>query len=101
MDTLFALNEIESKSPRLLWMDRHGIITLRHAPGHSPPTWFAGFQAWWPDLSGVDFFANETAHNGDSRVGEGDTEEEALVSLMTCWDARKANLRLWHDDSSA
>ena len=87
-------------SPRLAWMKRNGIITLYHAPGHCPPTWFAGFQVWWPELRGVDFFAEETAHNGDSRLGEGDSEDEALASLMTCWDARKINLKLWHAESS-
>ena len=65
-----------------------------------PPTWFAGFQVWWPDLRGVDFFAEETAHNGDSRIGEGDSEDESLASLMTCWDARSRNLQLWHAEDS-
>lgn len=87
-------------SPRRAWMQRHGIITCYHAPGHGiPPTWFAGFQRWHPELSGVDFFAHETAHNGDSRIGEGDTADEALADLMTCSHARQNNIRLWNEET--
>ena len=98
-DELFAPETVQQDSPRLAWMKRHGIITLYHAPGHCPPTWFAGFQRWHPELRGVDFFAHETAHNGGSRVGEGESEDEALGNLMTCGEARAAKMRLWNEES--
>lgn len=92
-DTLFDLPE--QPSPRLAWMRKHGIITLHHAPGRGvPPTWFAGFAEWWPDKHGENFFAWETAHNGDSRIGEGDTEDEALAQLAYHWD-----MKLWNEET--
>lgn len=102
---LFAPEEVAMDSPKLAWMKRHGILTwydsgMREGFRACPAEWFAGFQAWWPDKSGIDFFAHETAHNGDSRIGEGDSEEEALANLMTCWDARKIEMKLWHAESS-
>lgn len=98
-DELFSAESVAMDSPRLAWMKRHGIITFYHAPGHCPPTWFAGFQCWRPGLTGIDFFATETAHNGDSRIGEGDTEDEALASLMTCGHARENKIRLWNEEA--
>lgn len=90
----------EALSPRLAWMKKHGIITFHHRPGHNcPPTWFAGFQAWHPTLKGVAFCATETAEHDDSRIGEGETEEDALISLMGCWDARKVNMHLWNEEA--
>lgn len=86
---------VESLSPRIAWMRRHGVITFYCAPGRCPAVWLAGFQRWWPELGGVDFFAQEAACNGDSRLGEGDTEEDALVAL-----ARAAGLRLWNEEEA-
>lgn len=99
MNELFPAESVTMDSPRLAWMKRHGIITYRHCPGHGiETTWLAGFQEWWPNLSGIHFCAEETAHNGGSRIGEGNTEREALASLMTCWDARKAEMKLWNEE---
>lgn len=98
-DLLFPVPE--SLSPRLAWIKKHGIITYRHSTGHAPATWFAGFQEWWPNKSGFDFFFEETANNGDSRVGEGDTEDDALANLLTCGDARAAGIRLWNEEGAA
>lgn len=97
---LFPVEAVASLSPKLLWMQKHGIITYYHAPGHCPPSWFAGFQRWRPKRSGVDFFATETAENGDSRVGEGETEDAALAELMTCSDARSRNMKLWNEEGA-
>lgn len=92
---LFPADVGQLDSPRLAWMKRHGVITLRHQSEKwlIEATWFAGFQAWHPELGGVDFFAVETGANGDSRIGEGDTEEEALGAL-----ARRAGIRLWNEE---
>lgn len=95
MSELFPIEAVTQDSPRLAWMKRHGVITLHHAPGHCPATWFAGFQSWWPTLTSDDFFATETGANGDSRIGEGDTEDEALAAL-----ASNAGLRLWNEEGA-
>ena len=97
---LFTEEQVSMDSPKLAWLKKHGIITLYHTHTHGdcPPMWFAGFQVWWPELSGVDFFAEETAHNGDSRIGSGESEDEALASLMTSGDATRRNLRLWNEE---
>lgn len=87
-DELFPLDAVFMESPRLRWMKLHGIITCR-VPNDT--TWLAGFQGWWPDRSGLDFFAYETARNGDSRVAEGFSEDDALMEL-----ARGYRLPLWN-----
>ena len=84
----------ESLSPRLAWMKKHEIISYYHAPGHGiEPTWFAAYQDLRPGLSGSDFFAVETAENGDSRIAEGETEDEALANAATIY-----GLRLWNEE---
>ena len=93
MKELFAPESVAMDSPKLAWMKKHGIITCYHAPGHVEPTWFAGFQDWWPDRTGSDFFCEETMHNGDSRIGEGETETEALAALCAAWE-----IKLWNEE---
>ena len=97
---------VETLSPRLLWMKKHAVLSWfdtgkRDGFQVCPPQWFAGFQHWWPEKTGIDFFANETGANGDSRIGEGDSEHEALANLMTCWDARKVNMKLWNEEAGS
>ncbi len=96
-DELFAPAEVAMLSPRLAWMQRHGIITL-HLAGDC---WLAGFQWWRPDRTDpADFFCRECGENGSSRVGEGLTEDEALAELMTCGDARSRGIRLWNEETT-
>lgn len=96
MSELFPIEAVAMDSPRLAWMKRHGIITLHHRSEYVDPTWFAGRMVWWPGLTGVDFFAEETALNGDSRIGQGETEDEALVAL-----AARAGLKHWSEEGGA
>lgn len=104
-DELFPATTITSLSPRLLWLQKHGILTwydsgLRHGVQAVPPEWFAGFQHWWPGATGIDFFALETAENGGSRIGEGDSELEALCGLLTCGEAKDKGLKLWTEEAT-
>jgi hypothetical protein len=102
---LFAPGEVAMDSPRLAWMKRHGIITWydngrRNGVEWCEAQWFAGFQVWWPLEQGFGFFALETAHFGDTRIGQGESEDEALVSLMTCAEARRRCLKLWNEGAA-
>lgn len=101
----FPPEAVAMDSPRLAWMKKHGIITWfdngrRDGVQECPPEWFAGFAHWWPGKTGIDYFANETAHNGDSRIGQGDTEIEALAQLLTCCEARDAGIKLWNEEDA-
>lgn len=58
----------------------------------------AGFRDWWPEPEYEDranFFAAETAHNGDHRLGEGKTEDDAMAEL-----ARRSDIRLWNEEEA-
>ena len=92
-EEMFPADSVAMDSPRLAWMKKHGIITYRSPV--EPVCWFAGFQDWWPKLQGVHFFAEETANNGDMRVGEGVTEDGALVEL-----AKYEGIKLWNEESA-
>jgi hypothetical protein len=94
MSELFPVEAVQMDSPRLAWMKKHGVITYRSPV--EPVCWFAGFQEWWPKLEGVGFFAKETAHNGDIRVGEGATEDEALCQL-----AKWEGIKLWNEEGKS
>lgn len=94
---LFPAETVQMDSPRLAWKKKHGVITYRH-PGFGkscPPSWFAGFQEWWPDLTAVDFFAKETAYNGDSRCVEAESEDAALATL-----SRYYEIPLWNEEGA-
>jgi hypothetical protein len=101
---LFPAEVVAMDSPRLAWLKRHDVLTW-HDDGKRdgfqvcPPQWFAGFTHWWPEKTGIDFFALETAHNGDSRIGEGDSEQEALCQLLTCGEARAKGIKLWNEEA--
>jgi hypothetical protein len=73
IESLFDLPE--SKSPRVLWMEKHGVKTY-------PPSPVLGCWA----------AARECDPPLDEFVGLGDTELDALTDL-----ARKINLRLWNE----
>jgi hypothetical protein len=94
-DELFPAEAVAMDSPKLAWCKKHSVVIYRH-PGDAfgcPHSWFAGFQDWWPDLRGLNFFAEETAHNGDSRCVEAGTEEDALATL-----ARYYKIPLWNEE---
>ncbi len=104
-DELFAPTEGAADSPRLAWLKRHGVITWydngrRDGFEVCEPQWFAGFQHWWPGKTGINFFAHETGDNGDSRIGQGDSEQEALCNFLTCGEAREKKLKLWNEETA-
>lgn len=89
-DELFDTSVAAKDSPRLAWIKRHGVVTYHiHI---DPKVWFAGLQYMQPDLVPEGFFFQETAANGNSRIGEGDTEDDAIQDLC-----QKINLPMWHE----
>jgi hypothetical protein len=67
-----------SKSPRLLWMERHGIKTIfMPASGSVDAFWIA------------DFMDPNTTHYQEV----GDTEDDALTAL-----AKAAGIRMWFEE---
>ena len=102
-DELFPVETVQMDSPKLAWLKKHGVLSWydtgkRDGFQACPPQWFAGFEHWWPGKTGIEFFAEETAHNGDSRIGEGGSEEEAICHLLTCGEARSKGMRLWNEE---
>jgi hypothetical protein len=100
---LFPAESVAMDSPRIAWMKKHGILTWHDSGKRDgfqvcPAGWFAGFRQWWPEKTGIEFFAIETAHNGGSRIGEGDTEADALADLLTCGEARANGIKLWNEE---
>ena len=75
MSDLFSIEE--SKSPRLLWMERHGVTVRRYRPDE------------FDYLAGQDFAW--MASNG-TETAQGDTEDEAITQL-----ALKLGIRLWNE----
>ena len=82
----------EALSPRLVWMRKNKVITYR-CP--SDGTWLAAFGDChkWAYASTADFFAQETAHWGESRIGTATSEDEALVDLAKCYGRK-----LWNEE---
>lgn len=72
MNELFQIPE--TKSPRLLWIEKHGVWTSRvkhiDAPNQS--------EAWKAEAAG--------------HVGVGPTEDDAIVDL-----AKRMKLKLWNE----
>jgi len=88
-DELFPPESVAMDSPRIAWMKRHRIVTWFNEGTPDmivPPQWFAGYDYWWPGRNGEDFFAMEMVNNGCSRIGQGDTEHEALIDFAARWD---------------
>lgn len=71
MTDLFTIPE--SKSPRLLWMERHGVQTS------SDPT----NKSYW------------MAHGSRKGSGFGSTEEDAIIQYALC-----AGIKLWNEEST-
>ena len=95
-DELFPLAEILQESPRLRWLKKHNVITFSCAQLDSEDyIWLAAFdKSKWVYKSPLDFFAQETAEFGDTRIGSGDTEDDAICML-----ARMYRVRLWNEET--
>ena len=72
MSTLFPLPK--TPSPRLRWMQRHGLIVTRYNPGGK-------------------YYCLSDSTELNWVVGDGDTEDEAVTN----W-ARKAMVKLWNEE---
>jgi hypothetical protein len=65
----------ETKSPRLIWLEKHQIVTLRGKP-----------DSWAAWVKGKNIRPN-------CSYGYGETEDDAITSL-----AIKLGLRLWNEE---
>jgi hypothetical protein len=55
--------------------------------------WMAGFDGGqWEYENAADWFCQETTHYGDSRIGVGETEDEAIESLCKLY-----RVPLWNE----
>ena len=97
MNTLFDMNAVKQDSPRIAWIKKHGVITYHSLPKDPDySSWFAGFQKWWPhEKKPHAFFCEETGKYGGSRMGEGKTEEEAIIDLAQGW-----GIPLWNEEAT-
>lgn len=81
---LNLFRQTRSLSPRLRWMKRHKVVLyLSMANDPDWRCWFAAFDTGdWPGYEdAADYFAKEIAANGDRRIGEGKTEDDAILDL--------------------
>lgn len=94
MSELFPATEGAALSPRLQWMQRHGVMTYRIP---SDGTWIAGVaKDAFGRVSEAEWFAAETGSWGETRIGVASTEDEALADL-----ALKHGIRLWNESEGA
>lgn len=78
-------------SPKLAWVKRHDVVILYDKL--DPACWFVGLREWHAMAKNArDFFAKETAYNGDLRIGEGDTEEDAICDFCIKNDIAHYNI---------
>jgi hypothetical protein len=95
-DELFPVESVKMDSPRLAWMKKYRIRTfLSMAKDADARCWFAGYaKEIDPDISDADWFCEEMGRHGDLRVGEGTTEDAAIVALARLW-----KIPLWNEES--
>lgn len=68
----------QSLSPKLKWMKENCVITYRFPDGE----WLAGHAPMRPGRISIDeWFLAETSEWNDTRIGAGDSEEEAIIDL--------------------
>lgn len=88
MSELFDIPE--SKSPRLLWMKRHGVKT-RHEPTIAHPN--GDWVAWTGNYGESLQAASEMSPGGCYLIEWGDTEMDAICNLCT-WNG----WNLWNEE---
>jgi hypothetical protein len=87
-DELFPLTAVSLKSPRLQWMERHGIVTW-----HSPCV-DDGEGPWNAAQGTIDQVSKEGFRMlMDGRCATGETEDEALTRLC-----RNLGIKLWNEE---
>jgi hypothetical protein len=95
-DNLFEIPE--SKSPRLLWLEKHGFLTHEFQPGeHFMGVPWTGAVAALPTATGERFHTALEAVGrsvcvGESSIGTGETVEDAIIDLC-----RKESIPLWNE----
>ncbi len=102
-EEFFPAELVTMDSPRLAWMKRHQVLTYLLP---STREWLAGFVAG-PNYSKIaasveetaQWFCDECSENGDSSIGVGSTEDEAISELMSTWYARSHSIRLWNEEA--
>jgi hypothetical protein len=84
-----------SPSPRLKWLKENSCIVFLSMPNDPHARqWMAGFDHGEHDYIGArEFFAIECSEHGAERIGEGDTEDEAICALCVKWQ-----VKLWNQD---
>lgn len=84
-------------SPRLVWMKKHGVITMSFDKAHRFGEWDKWIAGIAPGVSGeaaiAQWFCDECGSNGETRIGMGATEDDALAHLAREWD-----LKLWNEE---
>jgi len=80
MDSLFELPE--TPSPRLKWMRENKCITFHLLPGTDGSLWMADFDRGdYTYTTPADYFCQLCGYDDDSRIGTGETEDEAIIDL--------------------
>lgn len=91
-DFLFDVPEV--KSPRLLWLEKHGILTDHSALAGVPP-WMALIPL--PEDKGKTLCAcladNGRRYDEADLVEYGETQDEAITNL-----AIRAGIKLWNEE---
>lgn len=88
MSELF--NIPESKSPRLQWIEGHGILT---ACNHNIGQWYAVIPKAGDEDRDIRQLVTDYHYTlASSRVGKGQSEDEAITNL-----AKNIGLRLWNE----
>lgn len=78
----------ESKSPRLLWMEKHGVKTfLSTNMSAEDDPWCAWLKEWGNEAWEV------VEKMGDARIGYGRTHDDAVFDL-----AKKCGIPLWNEE---
>jgi hypothetical protein len=86
---LFPAAEVAMDSPRRAWIKRNHVVTYFSAD-REDPVWYAG-RAEAPVADAVEWMFRELGAHGNSGIGEGATEEEAITEM-----AIKHDLPLWN-----
>ena len=94
-EELFPAESVAMDSPRLAWIKKHHCITF-----HSdlePECWFAGFsETLIVDRDAqIQWMCDEIGDNGNSSVGEGATEDEAIANAAGIW-----RIPLWNEEGA-
>lgn len=94
-DELFPPESVAMDSPKLAWLKRHKVLTYLSMPDDPDSRcWFAAFdEGEYIYENPADFFCQHLGENGNSRSGEGDTEDDAIAHLC-----RRSGLKLWNEN---